>query len=302
MEEKHLSKFPCSSGADLKSYSDSFESRVRDRFVAFVKELYELGSSDEYRTMFHSDRVVINKRNRRVLDYIEVTAMIDRVEVISLNQKVTTSLLNIIKTDKGFNDVEYDPANGRITIQLPPLTMNQMSELSNSVFAREKQVEKNMVSVKAQTGQQIGKGVENEYIDNIEATKVSKEIDQIVEHYRRAAALFSIAKREMIMRSFKPKTPEDEELHPQIGPARDAVLGKTIEPKPLPADEPAGEQPVEQTPAFQPAAISPRLTRSSGRSDSRAMTLAASMFSSGRCAGSSAMQMKSATPALTAAP
>ena len=238
MEERHLSDFLFTSENELKSYSDSFESRARDRFVAFVKELFELGSSDEYRTMFHSDKIVINKRNRRLLDYIEVSALIDRVEIISLNQEVTQRLIEIIKTDKGFETVHYDQANSRVTIPLPPLTMNQMLELADAIVAKEKQIERNLFSVKAQTGQQIRKGIENEYIDNIDAAKVSKEIDQIVEHYLHVGKLFSIAKREMVMGSFKPKTPEDAELYEQIGPARDVLLGKTME---KPAAEPEPE-------------------------------------------------------------
>ena len=237
MEERHLSDFLFTSESELKSYSDSFESRARDRFVAFVKELFELGSSDEYRTMFHSDKIVINKRNRRLLDYIEVSALIDRVEIISLNQEVTQRLIEIIKTEKGFETVHYDQANSRVTIPLPPLTMNQMLELADAIVAKEKQIERNLFSVKAQTGQQIRKGIENEYIDNIDAAKVSKEIDQIVEHYLHVGKLFSIAKREMVMGSFKPKTPEDAELYEQIGPARDVLLGKTME-KPAPEPEP----------------------------------------------------------------
>ena len=237
MEERHLSDFLFTSESELKSYSDSFESRARDRFVAFVKELFELGSSDEYRTMFHSDKIVINKRNRRLLDYIEVSALIDRVEIISLNQEVTQRLIEIIKTDKGFETVHYDQANSRVTIPLPPLTMNQMLELADAIVAKEKQIERNLFSVKAQTGQQIRKGIENEYIDNIDAAKVSKEIDQIVEHYLHVGKLFSIAEREMVMGSFKPKTPEDAELYEQIGPARDVLLGKTME-KPAPEPEP----------------------------------------------------------------
>ena len=237
MEERHLSDFLFTSESELKSYSDSFESRARDRFVASVKELFELGSSDEYRTMFHSDKIVINKRNRRLLDYIEVSALIDRVEIISLNQEVTQRLIEIIKTDKGFETVHYDQANSRVTIPLPPLTMNQMLELADAIVAKEKQIERNLFSVKAQTGQQIRKGIENEYIDNIDAAKVSKEIDQIVEHYLHVGKLFSIAKREMVMGSFKPKTPEDAELYEQIGPARDVLLGKTME-KPAPEPEP----------------------------------------------------------------
>ena len=242
MDETQLSDFLFVSTDELKSYSDSFESRARDRFVAYVKELFELGSSDEYRTMFHSDKVMIAKRNRRLLDYIEVTALIDRVEVISLNQEVTEKLIEIIKTEKGFETVHHDQANSRVTIPLPPLTMNQMLELSNAIIAKEKQIEKSMFAVKAQTGQQIRKGIENEYIDQIDAAKVSKEIDQIVAHYLHVAKLFSIAKREMIMGSFKPKTPEEEEAYPQIGPARDVLTGKN---KPAPPPPPEDEAMVE---------------------------------------------------------
>ena len=243
MDETQLSDFLFVSTDELKSYSDSFESRARDRFVAYVKDLFELGSSDEYRTMFHSDKVIIAKRNRRLLDYIEVTALIDRVEVISLNQEVTEKLIEIIKTEKGFETVHYDQANSRVTIPLPPLTMNQMLELSNAIIAKEKQIEKTMFAVKSQTGQQIRKGIENEYIDQIDAAKVSKEIDQIVAHYLHVAKLFSIAKREMIMGSFKPKTPEEEEAYPQIGPARDVLTGKNkpAPPPPPPEDEPMVE-------------------------------------------------------------
>jgi len=245
MDEKQLSEFLFTATDELKSYSDSFESRARDRFVAYVKELFELGSSDEYRTMFHSDKIVIAKRNRRLLDYIEVNAMIDRVEVISLNQEVTQRLIEIIKTEKGFETVHHDQANSRVTIPLPPLTMNQMLELSNAIIAKEKQIEKNMFAVKAQTGQQIRKGLENEYIDQIDAAKVSREIDQIVAHYTHGARLFSIAKREMVMGSFKPKTPEEAELYAEIGPARDVLLGKNQERKQLPPEEPADEETAE---------------------------------------------------------
>ena len=243
MDETQLSDFLFVSTDELKSYSDSFESRARDRFVVYVKELFELGSSDEFSTMFHSDKIVIAKRNRRLRDYIEVTVMIDRVEVISLNQEVTQKLIEIIKTEKGFETVHYDQANSRVTIPLPPLTMNQMLELSNAIIAKEKQIEKTMFAVKSQTGQQIRKGIENEYIDQIDAAKVSKEIDQIVAHYAQCAKLFSIAKREMIMGSFKPKTPEEEEAYPQIGPARDVLTGKNkpAPPPPPPEDEPMVE-------------------------------------------------------------
>jgi len=39
MDEKNLSDFLYTDTAELRSYSDSFESRARDRFITFVKEL-----------------------------------------------------------------------------------------------------------------------------------------------------------------------------------------------------------------------------------------------------------------------
>ena len=221
MDEKQLSNFIFAPDEELKSYSDSFESRARDRFVAFVKEMFELGSSDEYGTMFHADRIVINKRNRRILDYIEVTALIDRVEVISLNAEVTERLIEIITNEKGFETVHHDEANSKITIPLPPLTFNQQLELNDAAIAKLGQLERTFFGVKSQTGQQIKKGIENEYITQVDAAKVSKEIDQIIEHYLFNARLFAIAKREIIMGSFKPKTDLEIELYPQISPAKD---------------------------------------------------------------------------------
>lgn len=221
MDENQLSKFLFVPEDELKSYSDSFESRARDRFIAYVKEMFELGSTDEYGTMFHADRIVINKRNRRLLDYIEVTALIDRVEVISLNQEVTERLIHIIKVEKGFETVHHDEANSRVTISLPPLTFNQQLELNDAAIAKLGQLERTFFAVKSQTGQQIKKGIENEYITQIDSAKVSKEIDQVIEHYLYKARLFAIAKRKMIMGSFKPKTDLEVELYPHIKPATD---------------------------------------------------------------------------------
>ena len=220
MDEKTLSDFLYNDTAELRSYSDSFESRARDRFVTFVKELKELGSHDEYRTMLHADRVVLEKKSRRLLDYIEVSAFIDRIEIISLNQEVTQQLLDIIRNDKGFETVHHDPAASKVTIPLPPLSMNAMLELKSTAIAKQQQLEKALFGVKSQTGQQIRAGIEREYIFQPDAAKVAKEIDQIIEHYLTYSKIFSIAKQELVMGSFKAKTPEEQELHARIGPAK----------------------------------------------------------------------------------
>ncbi|MEC7494692.1 MAG: hypothetical protein VX773_01135 [Pseudomonadota bacterium] len=226
MDEKTLSDFLYTATDELRSYSDSFESRARDRFVTFVKELKELGSHDEYRTMLHADRVILEKKSRRLLDYIEVSAFMDRIEIISLNQEVTQQLIEILKSAKGFETVNHDPAASKVTVPLPPLSMNAMLELKSTAIAKQQQLEKALFGVKSQTGQQIRAGIEREYIFQPDAAKVSKEIDQIIEHYLTYSKIFSIAKQELVMGSFKAKTPEEEELYTQIGPAK-ALLEAT---------------------------------------------------------------------------
>ena len=130
-------------------------------------------------------------------------------------------MIHIIKVEKGFETVHHDEANSRVTISLPPLTFNQQLELNDAAIAKLGQLERTFFAVKSQTGQQIKKGIENEYITQIDSAKVSKEIDQVIEHYLYKARLFAIAKRKMIMGSFKPKTDLEVELYPHIKPATD---------------------------------------------------------------------------------
>ena len=73
-DEEYLSDFMYETEDELRSYSDSFESRARDRFIVYVDELYNMGSADEFQKMYHADKVIVKKKNRRLMDYIEVTA------------------------------------------------------------------------------------------------------------------------------------------------------------------------------------------------------------------------------------
>lgn len=84
MNENQLEQYLFQETEELMSYSSSFEARSRDRFVVFINELFELGSHKEYNTMFHSDRVVLENKSRRLMDYLEVESFIDRIEIVSL--------------------------------------------------------------------------------------------------------------------------------------------------------------------------------------------------------------------------
>jgi len=215
-DEDYLASFMYESEDELRSYSDSFESRARDRFVTYVDELYNMGSADEFQKMFHADKVIVKKKNRRLMDYIEITAFKDRLEIISLNDEVTEGLIKITREEKGFDDIRRDPAKNMITIVFPEMDFNQILELADATIAKQKQYERTLNSVKMQTGQQLKAGIEREYIEQTDAVKVSKEIERIIEHYVTFSKILSVAKVIRLGRKYKPETPEDEAIFNRV--------------------------------------------------------------------------------------
>ena len=215
-DEDYLSDFMYETEDELRSYSDSYESRARDRFVAYVDEIYNMGSADEFQKMYHADKVIVKKKNRRLMDYIEVTAFKDRLEIISLNDEVTEGLIKITRDEKGFDDIRRDPAKNMITVVFPEMDFNQILELADATIAKQKQYERTLNSVKMQTGQQLKSGIEKEYIEQADAVKVSKEIEKIIEHYLTYSKILSTAKVIRLGRKIKPETPEDEKIFARV--------------------------------------------------------------------------------------
>ena len=215
-DEEYLSDFMYETEDELRSYSDSFESRARDRFIVYVDELYNMGSADEFQKMSHADKVIVKKKNRRLMDYIEVTAFKDRLEIISLNDEVTEGLIKITREEKGFDDIRRDPAKNLITVVFPEMDFNQILELADATTAKQKQYERTLNSVKMQTGQQLKSGIEKEYIEQSDAVKVSKEIERIIEHYVTYSKILCVAKVLRLGRKIKPETPEDEKIFSRV--------------------------------------------------------------------------------------
>ncbi|MAI20964.1 MAG: hypothetical protein CMM65_00880 [Rhodospirillaceae bacterium] len=215
-DEEYLSDFMYETEDELRSYSDSFESRARDRFIVYVDELYNMGSADEFQKMYHADKVIVKKKNRRLMDYVEITAFKDRLEIISLNDEVTEGLIKITREEKGFDDIRRDPAKNLITVVFPEMDFNQILELADATTAKQKQYERTLNSVKMQTGQQLKSGIEKEYIEQSDAVKVSKEIERIIEHYVTYSKILCVAKVLRLGRKIKPETPEDEIIFSRV--------------------------------------------------------------------------------------
>ena len=120
-------------------------------------------------------------------------------------------------SEKGFKKVIEDPRSGKITVKLPKLTFENKMELSDSIDGKYGTFEKNITGVKAQTGTQIRAGLTNEFIDGKEATKAGKEIDLILNHYKKWGRTFALTKQKLILgRDFKATKDEDISLEKNI--------------------------------------------------------------------------------------
>jgi hypothetical protein len=228
MNENQLEQYLFQETEELMSYSSSFEARSRDRFVVFINELFELGSHKEYNTMFHSDRVVLENKSRRLMDYLEVESFIDRIEIVSLNEEVTRFTTKLIKEEKGFDNISFDEVKSKITVLLPPLSVNALLELKGAVNGKVDSYSKSVGMLRSQSAQQVKAGIDNEYIFPPDAAKVAKEIDLIGSFYRKNAKIFGIAKKTILLPNYKPEDDEEVELL-EFAPEASLLLGKSVD-------------------------------------------------------------------------
>ena len=215
--EFELEKFDYKSKAELSSFSDACESRLRDRFHNLFFDLKTTGSSEENLNILQSAKIMIDNKPRRALDLVSITVELEKIIISSTNGKALEGVKEYVKTEKGFSKVVEDPKMGRIIIRLPKLTFENKMELSDSIDGKFGTFQKNITGVKAQTGTQIRAGLTNEFIDGKEATKAGKEIDLILAHYKKWGRTLSLCKQKLILgRDFKATKDEDIALEKNI--------------------------------------------------------------------------------------
>jgi len=197
--EDVLGEFFFKANTDLSSYSDALESRVRDRFMDFFVEIKQVGCSEENAQILHNARIIVQKKQRRALDFVDVDAFFDRIEVRSNNDEALSAVQVILRDEKGFKNMKRDDEQGLITIRLPKQTLDYKIELSDFVGAKFQNFQKNVVSVKSQTGQQIRAGINNEFIFAPEAARASKEIEKIIDHYLKHSRVLTLTKQRAIL-------------------------------------------------------------------------------------------------------
>ena len=204
---------------DLDSYSDAFESRVRDRFDIFVSEARSAGTSDENKQILYGLRMRVNGKERRVTDLAEAFVTMTHIDIRMLNTDAMSDLAKIIKEEKGFSKIDMMPEDQLMRITLPKPSLEQKLELNDFVENRLTNFKKNIMGVKAQTGQQIKAGLDKEYIQPADATKAGKNIEKISEHYVLRAKMLTLLKQKSILKGqFTFKSEEEKAIFRKAKP------------------------------------------------------------------------------------
>ena len=136
---------------------------------------------------------------------------------------ITNHLFKVIPGEKGFAEYKHDATSHKITIPLPALSMNALLEMRDAVDGKFNSVKKSFGLVRAQTAQQVKAGIENEFIFQVDAAKVSKEIELVMAHYLDHAMVFAMAKKAIIMGKYTPKDKQETDLFSQV-PAAVKIL------------------------------------------------------------------------------
>ena len=160
---------------------------------------------------------MIDNKPRRALDLVSITVEPEQINFFSTNGQALAGVKEYMVSEKGFKKVIEDSRLGKLIVKLPKLTFENKMELSDSIDGKYGTFQKNITGVKAQTGTQIRAGLTNEFIDGKEATKAGKEIDLILNHYKKWGRTFALAKQKLILgRDFKATKDEDISLEKNI--------------------------------------------------------------------------------------
>lgn len=210
---------------ELMSYSDAFESRVRDRFMSFIKEIKDAGASEENLHILKNAKITVKGKQRRAMDLVMVECTAEKIFVRSLDDEARVEVMKYLKTEKGFKNVKELKEEQLVVVTLPKMDIERKFELSDFLEQKYKQFHKNIMGVKSQTNQQLKAGMEREYIDGPDAAIANKEVEEIIIHYVKMGKLIFWAKQKDVLRhQFKLTNEDDIILSRKIGTVKHIVV------------------------------------------------------------------------------
>ena len=195
------------------SYSQEANANMKVAIENLVTNLTQVGSADAYKNALFGLKIMVDKRPRRITDVANVEPGLKprSLDLMVYSRELIPLVVEEIKL-AGFKNVTSDIELQRVTIIVPAPTLEDLERIEDDLDRVARSTVSNLTKVKANSGQRLKAGLENEYIEVAEAAKARKNLDDIIDHYVEIAKLHVLKKRIKVMgKYFQPK-PEDEKL------------------------------------------------------------------------------------------
>ncbi|MDB2390417.1 hypothetical protein N9X12_04270 [Alphaproteobacteria bacterium] len=165
------------------SYSLATKARIEDILDKFIEDLEDLGNDDAVERVLNGEKIVVDKKNRRVSDFVEV--LYDEytkgksVRVIIKRDELIDTIINIIK-ESGFNRVTRIGRTNMLEVKIPKPTFEQLEALSEAVDRMRTTAINKATAIKADSLQRIKAGMDKEYLEAAEAKKATEQIELVL--------------------------------------------------------------------------------------------------------------------------
>ena len=195
------------------SYSQEANENMKVAIEKLRSDLEQIGSSDAYKNALFGLKIMVDKRPRRITDVANVEPGLKprSLDLMVYSRELIPLVVEEIKL-AGFKNVTSDIELQRVTIIVPAPTLEDLERIEDDLDRVARSTVSNLTRVKANSGQRLKAGLENEYIEVAEAGRARKNLDDIIEYYVQIAKLHILKKRMKVMgKYFQPKN-DDEQL------------------------------------------------------------------------------------------
>ena len=195
------------------SYSQEANENMKVAIENLKTSLTQVGSADAYKNALFGLKIMVDKKPRRVTDVANVEPGLKprSLDLMVYSRELIPLVVEEIKV-AGFKNVTSDVELQRVTIVVPPPTLEDLERIEDDLDRVARSTVSNLTRIKANSSQRLKAGLENEYIEVAEAGRARKNLDDAIEHYVQISKLLILKKRiEVMGKYFQPKN-DDEQM------------------------------------------------------------------------------------------
>ena len=195
------------------SYSQEANENMKVAIENLKTSLTQVGSADAYKNALFGLKIMVDKKPRRVTDVANVEPGLKprSLDLMVYSRELIPLVVEEIKV-AGFKNVTSDVELQRVTIVVPPHTLEDLERIEDDLDRVARSTVSNLTRIKANSSQRLKAGLENEYIEVADAGRARKNLDDAIEHYVQISKLLILRKRMEVMgKYFQPKN-DDEQM------------------------------------------------------------------------------------------